>query len=107
MEQLRKPVFPVGIGNKGRDTAKYQVLSKGGRLEKLVFQVVKERQHNNIQKLHVTTTRVRLRKLVSQVGLVKKTKEDKKNLWITVGIANSSSIQENLKRCLEEENYKN
>ena len=98
MEQPRKPVFPVGIGNKGQDTAKYQVSSKGGRLEKLVFQVVKEGQHNNIQKLHVTTMSVQLRKLISQVGLVKKTKEDKKNLWITVGIANSCSSQKNFKK---------
>ena len=28
-KQLRKPVSPVGIGNKGRDTAKYQFSSKG------------------------------------------------------------------------------
>ena len=59
---------------------------------------MKEGQHNNIQKLHVTTMSVQLRKLVSQVGLVKKMKEDKKNLWITVGIANSCLSQKNLKK---------
>ena len=106
MDQPRKPVFQVGIGSKGRDTAKYQVSSIKERPEKLVFQVVNEGQGNFIENQRTTTTIVRSRKLVSQVGLVRKTKLNKKNPWITAGIASSSSIQENLKRRCEGETTK-
>ena len=51
MEKPRKSVFPVGIGNKGRDMAKYQFSSGGERPRKPVFQVVQGEQQFNIQRI--------------------------------------------------------
>ena len=100
MEKPRKSVFPVGFRNKGRDTAKYQFSSRGERLEKQVFQVMKGRQHHHIRRFacHPPTS-VRPRKPVFQVGSVRKVTESEKNHWKAVGIANSSLIRRNLKCC--------
>ena len=92
MVQPRKPVFQVGIRNTGQDTAKYQVSSTKERPGKLVFQVVKEGQGDFIEKPAGHLNDCQSRKSVSQVGRVRKNEPNKKNLWITTGIANSSSI---------------
>ena len=65
------------------------------------------KERASIQKLHVTTGSIRLRKPVSQVVTVRKTKEDEKNLSKTTGIANSSLISGNLKPAFNKETGKN
>ena len=61
------------------------------------------KERASIQKLHVTTGSVRLRKPVSQVVTVRKTKEDKKNLSKTTGIAKSKFVSGNLKLVFNKE----
>ena len=50
-EKPRKSVFPVGIGAKGQNTAKYQFSSRRERPRKPVFQVVRKEQRANIQRI--------------------------------------------------------
>ena len=50
-EKPRKSVFPVGIGAKGQNTAKYQFSSGGERPRKPVSQVIRKEQRTNIQRI--------------------------------------------------------
>ena len=51
MGKPRKSVFPVGIGTKGQNTAKYQFSSGGERPKKSVFQVVRKELQTSIQRI--------------------------------------------------------
>ena len=98
-EKPRKSVFPVRLRNKGRDTAKYQVSSKRERPEKPVFQVVRGRQHFNIQRFAYHHDK-RTTQEISFSGQIGKESNGKREYrWRAVGIANSSSIRRNIKRC--------
>ena len=79
--------------------AKYQVSSERERPEKPVFQVVRGRQHFNIQRFaHHRDERTTQE--ISFSGRIGKESNGKREYrWRAVGIANSSSIRRNLKRC--------
>ena len=104
--QPRKPVFQVGSGNIGQDTAKYQVSSTKERPGKLVFQVVKEGQGNFIEKPagHFDESTIQEISFPGRTG--KKNEPNKKNLWMTTGIENSSSIWKNGRASVKKGIYK-